>query len=189
MPLTPFLAIAILKLILLVKDRYDQIDTIGWKTAGFAIGGLLARLVITQQLFIFYQAHLIWHDKVIHNDLHGNTVEYRLFGYYDSERGRDRGLNWLMERADSRDVIAGTTPGWNYVRTGLKSIIPPFELDPVKAQTMFDSVPARYLILEEGFTQKYAYAVVINFSDKWKLVYSDSDTGFNIYQRVHPVDP
>jgi hypothetical protein len=189
MPLTPFLVIAILKLILVVKDRYDQIDTIGWKTAGSAVGGLLALLVITQQLFIFFQAHFIWHDKVIYSDLHGETAEYRVFGYYDSERERDGGLDWLLERADQRDVIAGATPGWNYVRTGFKSIIPPFELDPVKAQAMLDSIPVRYLLLEEGFTKKYTYPVIVNFNDRWKLVYSNSDTGFNIYQRVHPVDP
>jgi hypothetical protein len=189
MPLTPFLVVAILKLTLAIQNRCDQVDTTGWKKAGLAVSGLLALLVKTQQLFIFYQSHFVWHDKVIYSDLSGKKAEYRVFGYYDTEKGRDGGLDWLMEKADQKDVIAGATPGWNYVRTGLKCIMPPFELDPIKAQTMLESVPVRYLLLEDGFTKKYTYPVIVNFNDRWKLVYSDSDSEFNINQQVHIVDP
>jgi hypothetical protein len=141
MPLTPFLVVVILKLTLAIQNRCDQVDTTGWKKAGLAVGGLLALLVITQQLFIFYQAHFVWHDKVIYSDLSGKKIEYRVFGYYDSEKGRDGGLDWLMEKADQKDVIAGATPGWNYVRTDLKCIMPPFELDPIKAQLCLSQYP------------------------------------------------
>lgn len=68
-------------------------------------------------------------------------------------------------------------PHWTYVRTGMKTVMPLFESDPVKAEHLLESVPVKYLILGGGLapdTTKYLVSVVRKFSDRWTRVYSDS---------------
>ena len=128
----------------------------------------------------------------------GNTVGYRLFFYMDSYRALDSGVDWLMAHAKPNDVIAVSMPHWVYLRTGNKTVMPPFESDPIKAEQLLESVPVTYLILDEGLaidSKRFMKGVVGRFPDRWKRVYSDdvvTETGerheqaFDIYERVHP---
>jgi hypothetical protein len=116
----------------------------------------------------------------------------------DAFRALDAGLDWVMAHAKSGDIIAVSMPHWAYLRTGNKTVMPPFESDPIKAEQLLESVPVTYLILDEGLaidSKRFMKGVVERFPDRWKRVYSDdivTETGerhehaFEIYERVHP---
>ena len=89
-----------------------------------------------------------------------------------------------MKRARGDEIVATYAPQWAYVRTGLKAVMPPFEVNPQRAQELLDSVPVRYLIFEDGFTKKYVALVLQHYPNIWKEVYSDQDGAFKIYQRT-----
>ena len=44
-------------------------------------------------------------------------------------------------------------PHWAYLRTGVKSILPPMEADPDSARRLLDTVPVRIVVLDELSTR------------------------------------
>jgi hypothetical protein len=200
-PLTPFLALSLFKMLLTIGNQSYKILPAKWKAIGSVLMGSIVFLILMEQTLIFYVVYTKSHKQVVYNDKNGKEIVYRLFFYSDSYRALDAGLDWLERKAKPGDIVAATMPHWVYLRTRLKAVMPPFELDPVKAQKLLDSVPVSYLILDEGLafdTRKYTTHVVQNFPGRWKRVYSDSvvtESGeelkgrFEIYQRVDPQIP
>ena len=78
----------------------------------------------------------------------GRGSEYRLF-FDDNYRDLDRGLSWLNATDPGREVVAASDPFWVSLHTGRDTVLPPLEIDSAKAQALLDSVPVRYLILDE----------------------------------------
>lgn len=138
------------------------------------------------------------HQLVRYNDPQGRAVEYHLFFYSDAYRALDAGLDWLMKHANPSDIIAVSMPHWVYLRTGNKSVMSPFESDPVKAEQLLESVPVTYLILDEGLAlegKRFTEGIIQNFPDRWRRIYSDDvvtgtgerhEQAFEIYERVRP---
>lgn len=188
-PLIPFLALSISKLLLTLKEECCKILRGKWKVTGLAVIGSIVFLILIQQSLTLICLYTRWHQEVNYEDQNGNNVKYRLFFYSDSYQALDTGLDWLKKRAKPGDVVAATMPQWIYLRTGLKAVMPPFESDPIKAQHLLDSVPVRYVIIDEikvegNFTGKYASPLVRNSPKQWKMVYAAPEAGFEIYQRL-----
>jgi len=164
---------------------------------GAVFAGAVTVIIFMQQAVTLYFAVTGWHRSVTYSGRNGETVTYRLFFYFDAYRAFDAGIDWLKSRANPAAVVASSMPHWVYLRTGVKSVMPPFESDPHEAQRLLDSVPVEYLIVDEGLaldTRKYTSPVTAAFPDRWRQVYTDSvttDTGevlkdrFQIYQRIH----
>ena len=188
-PLIPFLALSLFKLLIAVREYAPKV--LGAKSKG---SGLVAVLSIVV-LVIFCQALAIMvlygkrHQEVVYEGPNGQKVDYRLFFYFDSYKFLDAGLDWLKKRARPDDVVAANMPHWVYLRTGLRAVMPPFEKSPSRVQELLDSVPVRYILIENtkkgsNFTTMYASTVVKGSPDKWKMVYSTPGSTFEIYQRV-----
>jgi hypothetical protein len=78
-------------------------------------------------------------------------------------------------------------PGWVYLRTGLKAVMPPFEPAPERAQALLESVPVRYLMVENpgeltNFAWRYTAAVLREFPEKWRLVYNSAGDYVRVYE-------
>jgi hypothetical protein len=119
-------------------------------------------------------------------DRNGNATAQRLFFYDRFYQALDAGLDWLGSRARPDDVVAASMPQWVYLRTGLKSVMPPFETDPVRAQELLDSVPVRFVVVDGTrvtITRDYALPLLESSPARWMLVYSDSSGRLAIYQR------
>ena len=43
-----------------------------------------------------------------------------------------------MKRAQPNEIVATYAPQWVYLRTGLKAVMPPFELNPERAQKLLE---------------------------------------------------
>lgn len=120
---------------------------------------------------------------VVHQDWNGRPVEYRLFSYFGYE-AFDGALEWLKREADPADVVASTTPQWVYLRTGLKSVFPPFEREVARAQALMDEVPIRYVVVADWLSRARALPAVEG-SGLWRLVYSDREV--KVYRRTSPL--
>jgi hypothetical protein len=196
-PLAPFLTLSLFTLLVRFKCLSGKVLPSRWRPAGAALTWALVVVIFMQQAIILYFALGKWHPRVAYSGQNGKTITYHLFFYLDAYRAFDAGIDWLKPRANPGDVVASSMPHWVYLRTGLKSVMPPFESNPHEAQRLLDSVPVSYLIVDEGLaldTRKYTSPVTHTFPDRWRRVYSDSittDTGevikdrFQIYQRIH----
>jgi hypothetical protein len=141
-----------------------------FQAVGAWVGALLATAALGCQAATIYALYTKWHPRV--EFTHRNSpIAFRSFFYEGSHRATDAGLDWLNEHADGRGVIAATDPQWAYLRTGLKSVLPPFEIDSQKAQRLLDSVPIRYLIVDDSVYSKYTIRVAQEQSEKWRRVY------------------
>jgi hypothetical protein len=115
---------------------------------------------------------------------------YRLFYYGPVGAAFDEALDWLNRRAERTDVIAATDPQWVYLRTGLKAVLPPFELDGKKAQQLVDTVPVRYLIAETqpqwlglGAYHRFTSALVRENPGDWNRIWTSSNGTMDIFER------
>lgn len=180
-PLAPMLALSLFGCLLAIRRRSPR------KIAGSVFTVCVVSVIVVQELVTFYLMHTEEHQRVVYSDRAGNQVAYRQFFYKDSYRALDEGLDWLKRRAQPGDVVAASSPHWVYLRTGLKAVMPPFELDPVKAQRLLDTVPVSYLILEEGALdiKRYTLPVTQEVPEDWALVYSAPEGNCSIYQRVN----
>jgi hypothetical protein len=171
-----------------LAERLCPIVTIGLRS--------IIAVILVQQSLTLLAAYTKWHHDVVYRQRNGETIEYRLFFYHDAYRVFDKALDWLRPQAQPTEILAVSMPQWVYLRTGLKAVMSPFELNPATAQRLLDSVPVEYLILDEGLaieTKKYMSRVVEHFPDLWARVYSTpvltesgskSSRRFEIYRRV-----
>lgn len=185
-PLAPMLALALFGVLLVIQRRSRRSPSAPRRIAGSALTVCIVSVILIQEFVTFYHIHAEDHQPVAYSDRRGNRIAYRQFFYKDSYLALDAGLDWLKRRAQPGDVVAASSPHWVYLRTGLRAVMPPFELDPVKAQRLLDTVPVRYLVLEEGALdiRRYTLPVTEQVPNYWVLVYSAPEGNCSIYQRV-----
>ncbi|HEX7786113.1 MAG TPA: hypothetical protein VF653_07825 [Methylomirabilota bacterium] len=119
-------------------------------------------------------------------DRDGHLVEQSLFFYGPTYQALDAGLDWLRGRARPDDVVAASMPQWAYLRTGLKTVMPPFVADLAIAQSLLDSVPVRFVVVDGtdvNFTREYTLPLLEASPDRWMPVYSDPSGKLEIYER------
>ncbi len=126
------------------------------------------------------------HRRAVYRDRNNQVLSQRLFFYNQHQQAFDDGVDWLRQQAQPDDVIASSMPHWIYLRTGMKTVMPPLEIDVGKAQQLLDSVPVSYLILDRGAIdlQPYVLPLVQRYPERWKKVYKATDGDLTIYQRV-----
>jgi hypothetical protein len=164
-------------MLLTLEDQFSRIHAVRWKVMNLVFIKSIIFIIIAVELTVMLFVYAKKHQNVIYEGRSGQRVVYRLFFYDDSYRALDTALDWLKKRAMPEDIVTSSMPHWVYLRTGLKAVMPPFEVNPVKAQMLLDTVPVRYLFLEDGLAldiTKYTSPLIQNFSERWRQVYSDS---------------
>ena len=141
MPTVPLLALAMCTAIAWVLEQSRQPPPSRWKSGVRAIACLVVVGITVQQIATTSAVYAKRHLPVQYETRQGDTVRYRLFFYMDSYRALDSGVDWMMAHAKPSDVIAVSMPHWVYLRTGNKTVMPPFESDPIKAEQLLESVP------------------------------------------------
>jgi hypothetical protein len=190
-PLSPFLSLSLFIAVRATVEQSSERFRAWPKVVGLGLVGAFVLLILTSQAATLFPTFTKWHQKVAYDAGGGKRVEYRLFFYHDLYRATDAGLDWLKSWAKENDVVAATNPQWAYLRTGMMSVLPPLEMDAAKAQRLLDTVPVKFLIVDEGDFKKYTTQVVAAYPDRWRRVYANS-TGekddpqgkFEIYERI-----
>jgi hypothetical protein len=144
-------------------------------------------LVVAQQIYTAVKAYTKHHMPATYTDARGRPHEYALFFYDETWRLQDAGLAWLAAHAKPGEIVAASTPHWAYLKTGLPSIMPPFEPDARRAQALVDGVPVAYLGVDAlsflDIGRRYTQPMLDSFPDRWRLIYATVDSGPRIYQR------
>jgi len=98
----------------------------------------------------------------------------------------------LRHQAAPGEIIATSTPHWAYLITGRKAVQPPRVPDPASAEHLLESVPVTYLVIDHliayeaaAVYRRYTLPVLQAFPSHWQLIYTGSDSGSNIYQRMN----
>jgi hypothetical protein len=186
-PLTPILAIALFMALIAVRDRFSMAALKCGRTAAIAFITTVVVCVFSLELIALGKIHEN-SERTFHKTGIGHRQEYRLFFYTPAWQFHDAALDWLAEKASPDEVVATSTPHWLFLKTGLRSVMPPFEANAGEAQRLIDSVPVSYLIIDTlefiDITKRYAVPIVETFPEHWELIYSSPKGGSRIYQRV-----
>lgn len=189
-PAVPFLAVALFRTVLAVNSRTRQASGPFSTMVRFALA-VLVGLTVLFQVLTLYTVYAEQMGEARYLDRNGRPVTARLFFYEkDGYRELDAGLDWLMGHARSDDIVAASMPHWVYVRTGLKSVMPPFERDPDTMQALLDSVPVTYVVVDTSpinFTRQYTLPLLRAAPDRWAPVYTVSGAEgepLEIYRRI-----
>jgi hypothetical protein len=188
MPLYPLFALALFQcLALLAHSRPSAPPRLALVRAG--LPWLVVTVIAVMELTTLRNMYQRGYNDVAYEQ-GGRPVSYRLFFYAPVGTAFDEGLDWLNRRAERTDVIAATDPQWVYLRTGLKAVLPPFEVNGKKAQQLVDTVPVRYLIAEAqpqwlglGAYYRFTSALVRENPTKWNRVWTSSNGSMDIFER------
>jgi hypothetical protein len=158
-----------------------------WKKTGSILSvGVLTALFLSQAAALLGSYGLA-HQPLRHDDGRGKEAIYRLFFYDEPWQSLETALEWVRQRANPRDILATTVPHWAYVRTGLKAVILPMEIDGDRERRLLDSVPVKYVLLDDleypGISQRYAAPAVEGHTEIWKWVYSAPGGRARVYER------
>jgi hypothetical protein len=151
----------------------------------FVVGAITVILLL--QLVTFKHVYLNLFEPIEYFDRNGKHIKQRMFFEIDSFQAFNLCVNYVSQNAQPNNVVAAGTPHWIYLRTGLKAVMPPFEIDPARAHEHLDSVPVTYLITGKDVigSERYTFPVVERFSGEWKRVYTAPESEWAVYQRVN----
>jgi hypothetical protein len=186
-PLAPFLALAFVALPAALSERSARSGGRWWRMASAAGLGVIG-FVLVQQCYTVYKVFTKHHEPAVMTDAAGRAHHYRLFFYDRTWRLHDDAIDWLAASARPRGVVATSTPHLVYLRTGLPAVMPPYESDPVKAESLLAQVPVRYVVVDRlsflDVGRRYAAPVIAQGRDRWPLFYAANDSGPRIYRRA-----
>lgn len=184
-PVTPFLALALARGLMTLATWSERLPEPG-RRVSHAGRIALVTAVLAVEAVAMTRMYVQHHFPATLRDRGGHVVAQHLFFYDRSHQALVAGLDWLGSQARPDDVVAATMPQWVYLLTGLKSVMPPFETDPVRAQALLDSVPVRFVVVdgtEVTITRDYALPLLETSPGRWMLVYSNPSGRLEIYQR------
>jgi hypothetical protein len=186
-PLAPILALAFVSGPAAVVKRARDSRVGGWRVARLA-GHAMIAFVLVQEVYTVYKLFTKHHQPAVMTDASGRAHHFRLFFYDQAWRLHDDGLDWLGRQASHQAIIATSTPHLAYLRTGMRAVMPPYEVDPARAAELLAGVPVTYLIVDQltflDVSRRYAAPVPRAAAAEWPLVYATSDSGPRIYRRA-----
>lgn len=187
MPIAPLLALSLIVFLLAVSDASRRFLPSKWANLGTLIGVATLTIALSAELMCIVYYYSQEHQQIAYIDRNNQPVDYRLFYYNKINQGYDDCINYIKQNANPDAVVGAGQPHWVYLRAGLKTVMTPFEIDPVKAQELLDSVPVSYLIIGQDPVQgdRYTLPVIEQFSDQWEKVYFTTNGDWVVYQRVN----
>lgn len=191
-PLIPFLAILLVTALGTTFDATVGAEKgserrVAWM--GRVLVAAVLALVLAEDVFVAWWTFRASPSvPVTYHDAAGRPTAGQLLYYDRSAAALDEVLEEVRRRARPGDVTATTVPHWAYLRTGVKAVLPPMETDREAANALLDSVPVRFVVLDEldypRISQRYAAPAVEGRSDRWRRVYETADGRARLYERV-----
>ena len=187
--MTPVSVVALLLPLVWLRGRLAGANP-PWRIGRFAVPLLLAAM-LAQEAHTLRKTHRLLYHPAEWVDGRGRRGTYLLYAYDRPWRLHSEALAWLRRHASPGEVIATSTPHWAFLKTGLKSVQPPWEPDAGTADQLLETANAKYLVIDQlvayeqaGINQRYTLPLVKAFPERWELIYAASDSGSRIYRRV-----
>ena len=118
-------------------------------------------------------------------DRDGTRASLRLLYHGPEWNAFETALDWLRAHTEKDAVVATSCPQLTFLRTGRLAVMPPMEPEPAVALRLLDSVPVRYLVVEQlvflDVSKRYAAPVVAAHPGLWELVYDRG--GVRVFRR------
>lgn len=133
----------------------------------------LALVLLSGQVFVLRRMYTEDLRTATHWSQDGRATAYRLFSYGDTYRDFDDAITWVATHVPPDAIAASSQPHWVFLRTGRRTVMPPFDRDGERQLKLLDSVPVDYLIVDgSGFsaTREYSLPALRN-SPLWDRVY------------------
>ena len=98
----------------------------------------------------------------------------------------DNAMAWVNAHARPADLVVSSVPGWVYLNTGHRAIMPPFEDGRAVQDRLLDSTGARFVIVEtmQGTSMTSDYLQGVLVPPKWELCLGQPDSTIRVYERV-----
>jgi hypothetical protein len=187
-PLAPFLVLALLQCLLFL-GRWPTALVSSRRVIRVLVVALVG-LVLTVEAFTAFHLYRTIRGEAVLHDRQGRPREFSLFYYGMPDRELDAALEWLRAEAGSGDVVAASMPHWAYLVTGRKTVMPPFEPDPQRAEALLDAVPVRYIVMDSTdvdiarLMRRSTVEVLRGGPSRWKEIYTGSSGLVAVYERV-----
>jgi len=186
-PLTPFLVLALSQSLLAAGQFVERRRQGRWRQLApvFVLGVLW--LLVARNGFATVRILKTRNDaRVAHAGRWEKGFEHLIF-YDPAWDGFNQAIRWLDAHAGREGIVVSSTPQWVYLRSGRKAVMPPMESDTSRAQSLIDSVPAHYLIVDEmehaAPVRHYLDGPVQAFPDLWEPVFRSEFGGAEVYHR------
>ncbi|MEQ1892630.1 MAG: hypothetical protein ABL998_08825 [Planctomycetota bacterium] len=183
-PLTPFFALGFAYLLARAARAAEARGARALRVAVLllALFALAAQVKTTRSMFARSWSEFEWHDE------QGTALRGHAFYVEEEWRTLEQAFAWLRAHAAAGEVVASTVPQLAWLGTGLPSVWPPFDPDPAAALAALDTVPVRYVIVDQlsflDVTQRYARALVEAQPESFELLYRASgESSLSIWRR------
>jgi hypothetical protein len=175
--LTPLLALAFVRLLVAICEFCSR----RWRK----IGGWLGMVFLQFGIFLVLVAEIHTARDAFQER---RKIGSNYFFFDENWRDFEKSVDWLKHKVRAGAVIATWSPHWVYLRTSHKAVMPPMEADPIKGQQLLDSVPVKYVILDElnflPFIEKYTEPTIKKHPHLWKLIDTSPTKKTRIFKRT-----
>ena len=191
-PVTPFLATLLVMSLVWCADAVRswrlQHGTARRISAVHVLVALVLAGMIGAQLSTLSATYVRLRQPLTYVDAQGEPHTYRRFYYEPEWRTLHAAFDWVRAHAESTDVLATSTPHTAWAHTGVTSVILPLEDDPQAVIEMLDSVPVRFVVLDDigypNISPRYATPAIESRPDFWRLVHEIPAGKVRVYERV-----
>lgn len=189
--LTPILPVLLLAFFTAIHFPVKAARTATFRRAWQLAGAFILAGVLVHNSLTYYQAIRYSSDFATVSDQSGRFLQYKQLYFSAGDAALDEAADWIRARAKASDVVSVFLPHWVFLRTGLKTVMPPLEKDAARADELLASVPIRYMIFENtntaiNFARPYIREVIETFPNRWRLVFTSRGDLIRVYQRTVP---
>jgi hypothetical protein len=192
-PLTPFLALSLVRLLAAWHDFARRRFPAPWRKLGPGLAAAVLAVALGLETFVIVGTYKVRRDKWQAYPPQPGADGPRLFFYDQAWADFDAALAWLRENARPGEVLATVAPERAYLKTGRHAVMPPMERAPDEAQRLLDSVPVRYLLVDElafvETTRRYVEPVLRRAPEAWRLVHTVPGSNTRVYRRAESDRP
>jgi hypothetical protein len=189
-PLAPFLVLFLLQCLLSLRSYVWLAVPNRIRVVVRMLPAAVVCVVLMVEAFTILDAYRTIRGEVVLHDRQGSAVQFSLFFYTRPNRELDEALEWLRTRARPTDIVAAAMPHWAHLVTGAKTVMPPFEADPQKAEALLDAVPVKYIVMDDTdvdiahLMRRSTVKVLRAVPGRWTEVYTGSSGLVAVYERV-----
>jgi hypothetical protein len=186
-PLAPLLLVALLECLMSARSYLRRRGQWAHLLRGITYAAVL--LVFVEQAGTFYLVQSRYSGAESWRNSEGAWIRFPQYLFTEQDMQLEDATNWVKAHAHANDVAAAAMPQWVYLKTGLKSVMPPFVGDPGAAMRLLDSVPVRYVIVENNSrmgssARDYMLPVLRAFPKDWRMVYASEARSVCVFERT-----
>jgi hypothetical protein len=186
-PIAPLLLVALLQCLMTARNYLRRSGRWLFLFRGATYAAVV--FVFTVQAGTYYLVQSRLSGPESWRNSQGALITFPQWLFTDQDIELADATNWIKAHARATDIVAAAMPQWVYLKTGLKSVMPPFVQNPGTAKRLLDSVPVRYLIIENksrmgNSARDHMLPMLAAFPEEWRMLYLSEERSVRVFERV-----